>query len=172
MFYAFSLKYVVPMLHTYHIPFYSLGSNGQRPGAIINMEVQEEEKATEEEVDGVRVLTIKVCNHKTGMLERAGIGLCGETIEHLNHWMKVRRILLPDSTLVFLSWKGEIIQNLTTKVRTLAQSFGLDLHTTREVRSNVEIRATSIDSTKQTLVARHLSHSNRSAEKSYRALEA
>ena len=60
MFYAFSLKYVVPMLHTYHIPLYSLGSNGQRPGAIINMEVQEEEKATEEEVDGVRVVTIKV----------------------------------------------------------------------------------------------------------------
>ena len=106
------------------------------------------------------------------MSERAGIGLCGETIEHLNHWMKVRRILLPDSTLVFLSWKGEIIQNLTTKVRTLAQSFGLDLPTTREVRSNVGIRATSIDSTKQTLVARHLSHSKRSAEKSYIALEA
>ena len=145
--------------------FLLFGRNGQRPGAITNMEVEEVGRG---KVEG-GVLTIKVRKHKTGMSERAGIGVTGG---HLEEWMVVRQAIFPHSTLAFPSWSGNAIDNLTSKVCQLATQFGIFLPTTREARSNLEIRAAStLDTGKQSLVARHLSHSKASAEKSYRALE-
>ena len=83
--------------------FLLFGRNGQRPGAITNMEVEEVGRG---KVEG-GVLTIKVRKHKTGMSERAGIGVTGEVIGHLEEWMVVRRGHLPslDTGFPIMEWE-------------------------------------------------------------------
>ena len=135
------------------------------------MQISELEKATEEVEDGVSVVTIKVSNHKTGMTERARVGLSGQIIDHLHMWVEIVKSIHPSSPLVFPSWKGQEVIQLTQKVQKLASTLGIDLPTTREVRPNIEIRSVGLADTERSLVSRHLSHSTATAERSYRALE-
>lgn len=142
--------------------------NGQRPGAVAGMKLSEVDARRVAEVDGSRVITIKVSEHKTG---RAAISFCGETITQFDQWVVVRRKLpFKDSCpYVFPSVKGT---KLTQIVQKVAGSLNLSLPTSQRIRSNIEIRAATLDTPTQALIARHLSHSKVTAEKSYRALQA
>ena len=134
------------------------------------MHQNEVASATTEESDGVRVLTVKVSRHKTGMSERASVGITGPLIQHLHQWLEVVKKIHPSSPLVFPSWKGDEVTQLTRSVQTCAATFGIQLPTTQEVRPNVEICAVGLAEQERTLAAWHLSHGTM-AGKSYRALQ-
>lgn len=135
------------------------------------MQRDEVERATVEELDGVKVVTIKVSRHKTGLSERAGVGVTGPVLEHLQQWLEMVKQLHPSSPLVFPNWKGEEVTQLTRAVQMCAATLNIDLPTTQEIRPNVEIRAVGLGEREKHLVARHLSHGTTTAEKSYRALQ-
>lgn len=90
---------------TLHIFCFVLHRSGQRPGAITKMHCDEVEWATVEEVDGVRVLTVKVSHHKTGLSERVSEDANSPVLEHLYPWLEIVEKLHPPSPLVFPSWK-------------------------------------------------------------------
>ena len=118
------------------------------------------------------IVTIKVSNHKTGRTERASVSCSGHILQQLRMWIDVTRPLFPESDLVFPKYEGTgPILHLTTRVRNVAEENGLQLPTSQIVRSVVEIKATTLDPARKTLVARALSHSQATAEKHYRALE-
>ena len=74
--------------------------------------------------------------------------------------------------MVFPKYEGTgPILDLTTGVRNVAEEDGLQFPTSQIVRSVVEIKATTLDPARKTLVARALSHSQATAEKHYRTLE-
>jgi len=45
--------------------------------------------------------------------ERASIGVSGPIVEHLHRWLEVVKKLHPSSPLIFSSWKGEEMSQLT-----------------------------------------------------------
>lgn len=145
---------------TFHTCCFVFDRNGHRPGTVTKMYQDEVDKATEEEVHGVKVLTVKVSHHKTGLPEKASIGVSGPIVEHLHCWLEVAKKLHPSE-----------MSQLTRAVQMCAANFNIQLPTTQEVRPNVEIRAVGLDEKKKHLVARHLSHGTATAERSYRALQ-
>ena len=111
-------------------------------------------------------------NHKTGRTERASISCSGHILKHLKMWIDVTGLLFPETDLVFPKYNGTgPILDLTTCVRNIAEEDDLQLPTSQVARSVVEIKATTLDTARKTLVARALSHSQATAEKHYRALE-
>ena len=124
-----------------------------------------------EEVDGVRVLTAKVSYHKTGLSERVSVDANSPVLEHLYPWLEIVEKLHPSSPFVFPSWKGEEVSQLTRAVQACVATFTIELPTTQEVRPNMEICAIGLGEKEKNLVARHLSHSTATVEKSYRALQ-
>lgn len=125
--------------------------------------------------NGREVVTVKVSEHKTGSSERAAISYCGETVDHFRSWLEVRAAIpqLKGSPYVFPTLNGGKYEKLTQLVQKIAmEKRRIALPTTQSMRSNIEIRASTLDTPTQALVARQLSHSKVTAEKNYRALQA
>ena len=48
----------------------------------------------------MKVVTIKVSRHKTGLSGRASMGVTGPVLEHLQQWLEMVKQLHPSSPLV------------------------------------------------------------------------
>ena len=139
--------------------------NAQRPGAIVNMTLREYDRAILHGEGEGEVLMVRVANHKTGLTERASVICSGELRDQLKLFVDARRLLIPESELVFAKWQGlGPVMDLTARVRALGERLDLRLPTAQKLRSIVEIRATPLDSSSKSLVARALSHSDQTAE--------
>lgn len=95
-------------------------------------------------------------------------GWIGVTRKVVGYMDGVCRAIFSRSSLVFPSWVAADIESLNAKVCHFAAQCGTTLPTTRNLRSNLEVR----DPKKQAHVACHLNHGKSVAEKSYRAVEA
>ena len=146
--------------------------NAQRPGAIVNMTLKEYDNTVVHGKGEEEVLMIRVAKHKTGLTERASVSCSGKLRDQLKLFFDARRHLIPESDLVFAKWQGlGPAMDLTARVKALGEKLHLQLPTVQKLRSVVEIKATPLDSSTKSLVARALSHSEQTAENHYRAAQ-
>ena len=146
--------------------------NAQRPGAIVNMTLKEYDNAIVHGEGEGEVLMIRVAKHKTGLTERASVNCSGKLRDQLKLFIDARRHLIRESDLVFAKWLGlGPVMDLTARVVALGEKLNLQLLTAQKLRSVVEIKATPLDSSTKSLVARALSHSELTAEHHYRAAQ-
>ena len=90
-----------------YILTYALMDNGSRPGAMVNMTIEEFEKADEQD-DG---FVVSVKKHKTSYKGPAHIGFNKELYNEASSYIRVIRSRLPGTSIekcspVFVSWSG------------------------------------------------------------------
>ena len=104
------------------------------------MTLQEFDRATLHGEGDSRVLMVRVAHHKTGMTEWASISCSGhlidQLVDQLEMWVRARRHLIPESSLVFPKWdsSGPML-DLTARVRAVVLKFDFALPSAQQLRN-------------------------------------
>ena len=146
--------------------------NAQRPGAVINLTLEEAEEAKSSEEGGQTYLVAKVKQHKTSAQGVAKLVFKGEQIRLLTQYINVIRPKIEGAAncpYVFVDGGGQI-SNLSRLVYKTGRLFGVTPPTATESR---KLTATEgfkkLESRERTKLAKHMSHSIQVSEACYTA---
>ena len=146
-------------------------SNTQRPGAVVNMTVEEYEARETEEVEGRPVTTIAVASHKTASSGAAVLRLDADLARQLGQWVEhLRPGALPATCpLVFATAEGRGITHLSKRLATLGSKLGFALPKLTSVRKAVVTKAADRPESDRAALAEHMCHSAATARRFYDA---
>ena len=140
--------------------------NGQRPGVVSGMTVQEYEEASHPSSD---TLVVLVKSHKGARPAR--VVTSDRTITELNMWATTFRPLLvkKDSPLLFCTKGGERLQQISRRLPDIAQSFGATIHPATDVRKAIATAGGALGEGEKAALAHFMSHSMSTSNQYYRA---
>ena len=141
--------------------------NGQRPGAITGMTVEEFDEGMR--TSDPSYLMIMVADHKSK--KPAKIVASKQLLLDLIDWMHILRPLhVPHGCpYVFSTEKGGKVAHFSRSLTVLADEFDSSLPAATEVRKAIATKGGGLDTTKKTALANAMSHSVPTADRYYRA---
>ncbi len=134
----------------------------QRPGAVINVTMDEFQNAKKETSEGGDVWVVRVHTHKTQVQGSANLILTGTLMGHMNSYVRALRPLVPGtakSDLLFLKQGGNQLDHMASRVNVLAKRFGFRFVNSTDMRKVIATQATkNIDPEQKRSITKQLSH--------------
>ena len=144
--------------------------NGQRPGAVIGMTIDDFEEGIRFSGAGTgTILNILVRDHKVNT--SAKVVVSGLLVEHLKKWVATARGLYVPAhcQFVFANEDGEKLSHLSRSLAKLAKCFDFVLPSATSVRKAIATKGGDLSDSSKAAVANAMSHSLSTANKYYRA---
>ena len=155
------------MTHMVDDCYSSFFRNGQRPGAITGMMMEEWEEGVRMSTAGY--LCVHVNEHKGQ--KPAKIVASGQLGTQLCEWVELLRPLhVPDGCeYVFAGENGDRLQNLSRAVTTLAKKFDMNIRKATDVRKAIATKGGDFSDKEKSSLAHAMSHTTSTADRYYRA---
>ena len=146
---------------------YFLCRNGQRPGAITGMTMEEFEHGVRA-TDGSH-LKVMVGDQKSK--KPAKVIVADQLLDQFLSWVHVLRPLYVSEgcAYVFATEDGQKLSHLSRALTTLAEEFNTSLPTATSVRKAIATRGGALEAAEKTALAHAMSHTVSTADRYYRA---
>jgi len=142
-------------------------SNHQRPGAVVNVTIDEYRDAKTTTIGRTTYKTFYSKMHKTGTTGRAKLTCSKDLSDILDQYVTHLRPKLAESQLLFPNKDGRPIDHLSRHMAKLGSQFGIDVPTATQSRHDAATAISSAGMEERSAVATMMSHSRRTQERYY-----